>query len=81
MEKKFDDRINIRLLNLLQKYYENEKTASIFIKYEPVRMRERTGCFHRQQHCALEYKQAINAMQANVFNTFPIIFLFYYRSV
>ena len=37
--------------------------------------------FDRQQHCALEYKQVITAMEANVFNTFPIIFLFYYRLV
>jgi hypothetical protein len=30
---KFVDGIDIRLFNLLRKYYGNEKTASIFIKY------------------------------------------------
>jgi hypothetical protein len=33
--KKFVDGINIWLFNLLRKYYGNEKTVSIFIKYEP----------------------------------------------
>jgi hypothetical protein len=42
-DKKFVDGINIRLFNLLRKYYGNEKTASIFIKYEPTRMRKRVG--------------------------------------
>lgn len=42
-DKKFVDGINIRLFNLLRKYYGNEKTASIFIKYEPPSMRKRKG--------------------------------------
>jgi len=33
-DKKFVDGINIRVFNLLRKYYGNEKTASIFIKNE-----------------------------------------------
>jgi len=40
-DKKFVDGINIRLFNLLRKYYGNEKTASIFIKYEPPRMKRK----------------------------------------
>jgi hypothetical protein len=40
-DKKFVDGINIRPFNLLRKYYGNENTATIFIKYEPTRMRKR----------------------------------------
>jgi hypothetical protein len=29
-----------------------------------------------EQQCALEYKQAIGVTEDNVFNTFPIIFIF-----
>jgi len=42
-DKKFVDGINIGLFNLLRKYYGNEKTESIFIKYEPPSMRKRKG--------------------------------------
>jgi hypothetical protein len=37
-DKNFVDGINIRVFNLLRKYYGNEKTVSIFIKNEPPSM-------------------------------------------
>jgi hypothetical protein len=42
-DKKFVDGINIRIFNLLRKYYGNEKTVSIFTKYEPPKDEEEKG--------------------------------------
>jgi hypothetical protein len=68
IRRKFADVINIRLFNLLWKYYGTEVAGSIFIKHETEskKVNRISLTSYRAQHCALNYKQAIGVY------TFPI---------